>query len=44
VLGEYLGRLVIESKGRPIYVIDDIYRLGNAINNIPMEANSQNGP
>jgi glycosyltransferase involved in cell wall biosynthesis len=28
VIGEYIGRLVNESKSRPLYVIDRIYRMG----------------
>lgn len=28
ILGEYLGRLVVEVKGRPIYIIDGVYKQG----------------
>jgi dolichol-phosphate mannosyltransferase len=29
ILGEYLGRLYMESKGRPLYIIEEIYRIEN---------------
>jgi dolichol-phosphate mannosyltransferase len=32
ILGEYLGRLYIQSKGRPLFIIDTIYTLTRAVN------------
>jgi hypothetical protein len=32
ILGEYIGRLYEESKGRPLFLIDQIIRAGSAIN------------
>ena len=32
ILGEYLGRLYIQSKGRPLFIIDSIYTLARAAN------------
>jgi hypothetical protein len=42
ILGEYVGRLYMESKGRPLFIIDAIYaparpatRALNVVNNAP---------
>jgi dolichol-phosphate mannosyltransferase len=32
ILGEYLGRLYIQSKGRPLFIIDTIYTLARTVN------------
>jgi dolichol-phosphate mannosyltransferase len=32
ILGEYLGRLYIQSKGRPLFIIDTVYTLARAVN------------
>jgi hypothetical protein len=29
-MGEYLGRLFLESKARPIYIVDRVYERGSA--------------
>jgi dolichol-phosphate mannosyltransferase len=29
VIGEYLGRLYIQSKNRPLFIIDEVVRLGS---------------
>ena len=31
VIGEYLGRLYIEAKARPLFIIDRIYRKQDAV-------------
>jgi glycosyltransferase involved in cell wall biosynthesis len=35
ILGEYLGRLYIQSKHRPLYIIDTVYRSPESVTNIP---------
>ena len=37
ILGEYIGRLYEESKGRPLFLIDQIIRAGSAINGDQMD-------
>jgi dolichol-phosphate mannosyltransferase len=41
ILGEYIGRLYEESKGRPLFLIDRIIRAGSAINGDQVGATSR---